>query len=284
MAAQGGTMESSFANDNIRAERERMNELIRGKMLAELPAANGRLSDRGIDPRPIIGTDYEGNQMSVAQFYLLLRAYSVTEKAGQDPTYKAARIAIASDLAPRARDAAFVALNQQSAEEAGHGDKVFGAAYYEMGGIAPALLAEDQLNSGGDFLEPVADPAMNTQKVLDMMAVLGGVETLALERAFPLVLDACARWTHPLAAQLIDQVNHSVKPEEARHVLTWRYLFHHGVVPRGEDAIERYFMLTNWGRDRFLAPRMERREFDRHMKAACPTTEKLIGRPLPVSI
>src|SRR5271169_2949219 len=251
MAAQGGTMESSFANDNIRAERERMNGLIREKMLAELPAASGRLSDRGIDPRP---------------------------------TYRAARIAIASGLAPRARDAAFVALNQQSAEEAGHGDKVFGAAYYEMGGIAPALLAEDQLNSGGDFLEPVADPSINTQKVLDIMAVLGGVETLALERAFPFVLDACARWSHPLAAQLIDQVNHNVKPEEARHVLTWRYLFHQGVVPRGEDAVERYFMLTNWGRDRFLAPRMERREFDRHMKAACPTTERLIGRPLPVSI
>jgi hypothetical protein len=253
-------------------------------MLAELPAASGRLSDRGIDPRPIIGKDYEGNEMSVAQFYLLLRAYSVTEKAGQDPTYKAARVAIASDLTPRARDAAFVALNQQSAEEAGHGDKVFGAAYYEMGGTAPALLAEDQLNSGGDFLEPVADPSINTQKVLDMMAVLGGVETLALERAFPLVLDACARWSHPLAAQLIDQVNHNVKPEEARHVLTWRYLFHQGVAPRGEAAIERYFMLTNWGRDRFLAPRMERQEFERHMRASCPTVEQLIGRPLPVSI
>ncbi len=222
--------------------------------------------------------------MSVAQFYLMLRAYSVTEKAGQDPTYKAARVAIASDLPPRARDAAFVALNQQSAEEAGHGDKVFGAAYYEMGGVAPALLDEDQLNNGGDFLQPVADPAINTQKVLDMMAVLGGVETLALERAFPLVLDACARWSHPLSGQLIDQVNHNVKPEEARHVLTWRYLFHQGVVPRGEDAIERYFMLTNWGRDRFLAPRMERTEFERHMKASCPTTEQLIGRPLPVSI
>ncbi len=158
MAVQSGTMESSFANDNIRAERERMNELIRQKMLAELPAASARLADRGIDPRPIIGTDYEGKSMSVAQFYLMLRAYSVTEKAGQDPTYKAARVAIASDLAPRARDAAFVALNQQSAEEAGHGDKVFGAAYYEMGGVAPALLAEDQLNNGGAFLEPVDDP------------------------------------------------------------------------------------------------------------------------------
>jgi len=284
MAEQSNTMESSFTNDNIRAERERMNELIRNKMLAALPAASARLSDRGIDPRPIIGKDYEGNEMSVAQFYLLLRAYSVTEKAGQDPTYKAARVAIASDLSPRARDAAFVALNQQSAEEAGHGDKVFGAAYYEMGGIAAVPLAEEQLNNGGDFLEPVADPAINTQKVLDMMAVLGGVETLALERAFPLVLDACARWSHPLAAQLIDQVNHNVKPEEARHVLTWRYLFHQGVAPRGEGAIERYFMLTNWGRDRFLAPRMERQEFDRHMRASCPTTEQLIGRPLPVSI
>ncbi|MGB8682249.1 MAG: hypothetical protein WCD12_05145 [Candidatus Binatus sp.] len=284
MAEQSGSMESSFANDNIRAERERLNDLIRQMMLAELPTASARLVDRGIDPRPIIGTDYEGNAMSVAQFYLLLRAYSVTEKAGQDPTYKGARVAIASDLSPRVRDAAFVALNQQSAEEAGHGDKVFGAAYYEMGGVAPTPLPEEQLNNGGDFLEPVSDPAINTQKVLDMMAILGGVETLALERAFPLVLDACSRWNHPLASQLVDQVNRNVKPEEARHVLTWRYLFHQGVAPRGEDAIERYFMLTNWGRDRFLAPRMERREFERHMKASCPTTEQLIGRPLPVSI
>ncbi|MGC1400201.1 hypothetical protein, partial [Candidatus Binatus sp.] len=253
-------------------------------MLAALPDASARLTDRGIDPRPIVTTDYDGNAISVAQFYMMLRAYSVTEKAGQDPTYKAARVAIASDLPPRARDAAFVALNQQSAEEAGHGDKVFGAAYYEMGGVAPTPLPEEQLNNGGDFLEPVSDPAINTQKVLDMMAILGGVETLALERAFPLVLDACSRWNHPLASQLVDQVNRNVKPEEARHVLTWRYLFHQGVAPRGEDAIERYFMLTNWGRDRFLAPRMERREFERHMKASCPTTEQLIGRPLPVSI
>jgi hypothetical protein len=284
MAEQDRSLQSSFANDNIRAERERMNEIIRQKMLAELPIASARLSDRGIDPKPTIATDYEGNPMSVAQFYLMLRAYSVTEKAGQDPTYKAARVAIRSDLPSITRDAAFVALNQQSAEEAGHGDKIFGAAFYEMGGVAPATLPEDQLNQGGDFLEPVDDASVNTQKVLDMMAVLGGVETLALERAFPLVLDACANWKHPLAAQLIEQVNHQVKPEEARHVLTWRYLFHQGVVPRGEGAIERYFMLTNWGRDRFLAPRMERKEFERHMKASCPTPEQLIGRPLPVSV
>ena len=87
------------------------------------------------------------------------------------------------------------------------------------------------------------------------MAVLGGVETLALEQAFPMVLNACAKWKHPLAEQLTEQVDRTVKPEEARHVLTWRYLFHKGVAPQGEAAIQRYFMLTNWERDRFLARR-----------------------------
>ena len=50
MAEQSGTMGSSFANDNIRAERERMNKIFRQKMLAELPAAFARRGDRGIDP------------------------------------------------------------------------------------------------------------------------------------------------------------------------------------------------------------------------------------------
>lgn len=280
MAAQPG----NFNPETIRAERERQNQLMLERMRAEYPAACARISDRGIDPNPLIATDYAGNPMTVGAFYMMLRGYSVTEKAGQTPTYRAARCVIHSDLAPEVRDAMFVALNQQSAEEAGHGDKIFGAAYYEMGGIAPELMPEDQLQDAGNFLDPTDDKATNSQKVMDVMAVLGGVETLALERAFPLVLNACAKWEHPLAHQLIEQVNHDVKPEEARHVLTWRYLFHKGVAPRGEGAIQRYFMLTNWGRDRFLAPRMEWNEFQRHMRASCPSAEQLIGRPLPVSI
>jgi hypothetical protein len=280
MAAQTG----NFNPETIRAERERQNQLMLERMRAEYPAACVRISDRGIDPNPLIATDYNGNPMTVGAFYMMLRGYSVTEKAGQTPTYRAARCVIHSDLAPEVRDAMFVALNQQSAEEAGHGDKIFGAAYYEMGGIAPELMPEDQLQDAGNFLDPTDDKAMNSQKVMDVMAVLGGVETLALERAFPLVLNACTKWEHPLAHQLIDQVNHEVKPEEARHVLTWRYLFHNGVAPRGEGAIQRYYMLTNWGRDRFLAPRMEWNEFQRHMRASCPTAEQLIGRPLSVSI
>jgi hypothetical protein len=280
MAAQPG----NFNPDNIRAERERQNQLLQDRMRAEYPTACARLVDRGIDPNPVLGTDYAGNSMTVAGFYMMLRGYSVTEKAGQAPTYRAARCAIESDLAPRVRDAMFVALNQQSAEEAGHGDKVFAAAYYELGGTAPEVLAEDQLQDSGAFLDPVADKALNTQKVIDVMAVLGGVETLALEQAFPLVLNACAKWDHPLADQLTEQVNRTVKPEEARHVLTWRYLFHMGAEPRGEAAIQRYYALTNWGRDRFLAPRMEWSEFQRHMKASCPTVDQLIGRAMTVSI
>ena len=284
MADRDTAAQSVFDPAAIRAERERQNQLLLEKMRAQLPGARARLSERGIDPDPLVATDYEGKPMTVADFYMMLRGYAVTEKAGQDPTYRAARCAIRSELAPEVRDAAFVALNQQSAEEAGHGDKIFGAAYYEMGGIAAEPVAEDGFQQGANFLDPTDDPAANTQKVLDIMAVLGGVETLALERAFPLVLRACAQWRHPLAAQLAEQVNKIVKPEEARHVLTWRYLFHKGVVPRGEAAIERYYMLTNWGRDRFLAPRMERGEFERHMRASCPSVEQLIGRPMPVSI
>jgi len=280
MAAQP----SNFNPDTIRAERERLNQLLLERMRAEYPAACARLSDRGVDPTPVITNDYAGNQMTVGGFYMMLRGYAVTEKAGQAPTYRAARCAIQSDLEGPVRDAMFVALNQQSAEEAGHGDKIFAAAYYELGGTAPEVLPEDQLQDAGSLLDPIEDKAANTQKVVDVMAILGGVETLALEQAFPLVLDACAKWKHPLAEQLTEQVNRTVKPEEARHVLTWRYLFHKGVAPRGEAAIQRYFMLTNWGRDRFLAPRMEWSEFQRHMHANCPTVEQLIGRPVPVSI
>src|ERR1700736_3320075 len=236
MAAQP----SNFNPDTIRAERERQNNLLLERMRAEYPAACARLSDRGVDPTPVIANDYAGNPMSVGGFYMMLRGYAVTEKAGQAPTYRAARCAIQSDLEPQVRDAMFVALNQQSAEEAGHGDKIFAAAYYELGGTAPETLPEDALQDAGNFLDPVDDKALNTQKVLDVMAVLGGVETLALEQAFPLVLDACAKWKHPLAGQLTEQVNRNVKPEEARHVLTWRYLFQKSVAPKGEAAVQRY--------------------------------------------
>src|SRR5437016_1797396 len=148
MADGTNTFQNSFTTDNIRAERERQNQILMEKMAAEMPAARGRLSDRGIDPNPVVATDYQGRPMTVAGFYMMLRGSSVTEKAGQDPTYRAARLAIKSDLPGEVRDAAFIALNQQSAEEASHGDKVFGAAYYTMGGLAPATVPEDMLDQG----------------------------------------------------------------------------------------------------------------------------------------
>jgi hypothetical protein len=42
--------------------------------------------------------------------------------------------------------------------------------------------------------------------------------------------------------------------------------------------------MTNLGRAFFMAPALERSQFDRHMKASCPTVEQLLGRPMPVSI
>src|SRR5487761_1826043 len=276
--------QSGFDGSNFRAMGKVRMERIRERIAAEQAVARERLSDRGIDPAPVIGMDFDGNPMTVAGFYAQLRTISVTEKSGQDPTFKMARLALASDLPARARDAAFVALNQQSAEEASHGDKIFGAVFFALGGIAPAPIPGEQNQQPPNYLLPTDDSSSDTQTLLDMMAVLGGVETLALENSFPAVLEACARWKHPLAEQLIDQVNHQVKPEEARHVLTWRYLFHTGALPKGEAAVERYFAMTNLGRDFFMAPTMERHQFDRHMKASCPSVEQLLGRPLPVSI
>src|SRR5947209_8046228 len=92
------TLQDSFRTENIRAARERQNQLLMEKMAAEMPAARGRLTDRGIDPNPVVATDYQGRPMTVAGFYMMLRGYSVTEKAGQDPTYRAARLALKSDL------------------------------------------------------------------------------------------------------------------------------------------------------------------------------------------
>jgi len=97
------------------------------------------------------------------------------------------------------------------------------------------------------------------------------------------VLDVCQRWRHPLAHELSRMVTDNVRPEESRHVLAWRYLFREVVAQRGDEAIERYYTMTNWGRDRFLAERMSREEFDRHMQASTPTAEQLLGRPMPLS-
>lgn len=269
---------------NIRAAREAADKRIRARLAVEYPAVCERLSDRGLDPQPLIGTAFDGSPLTVAAFYMLLRGFAVTEKAGYDPTYKAARLALETPLPTRVRETMFAALNQQSSEEAAHGDKVFGAVYFALGGVPAAIDPDDGLQDGSQFLSPTDDAELNLRTLLDFEALLGGVETLALTQAFPFVLDVCARWQHPIARALSRMVTENVRPEESRHVLAWRYLFREVVAPRGDEAIERYYTMTNWGRDRFLAERMPRDEFNRHMQATTPTVEQLLGRPMPLSM
>src|SRR5262245_61541475 len=102
-----------------------------------LATARGRLADRGIDPERVIGQGPDGGPISVAGSYGILSTAGATEKAGQSPTYALARLALRSDLPSEIAETLFLAYNQQSAEEAGHGDKVFGNAFFAMGGVAP---------------------------------------------------------------------------------------------------------------------------------------------------
>ncbi len=254
--------------------------LARAQRDTELAAA--RLGDRGIDPTPIIGTDAFGKDVSVASFHVILRRIAVTEKAGQAPTFAGSRLVLQTDLDRRHQDLLFSALNQQSAEEAVHGDKVFGAAYYEMGGAA-AQPYDDEGFGAGSAAIPSESRSENTSRLCDMMAVLGGVETLAMQNAFPFVVECATRWGHAVGQRLAAGIRDVVRPEEARHILTWRYVFREVAAPRGPEAVNRYFNLTNLGRDLFVADRMTRTEFDRLMSAPTPTSEQLLGRPVPAS-
>src|SRR5262245_20086985 len=102
-----------------------------------LAKARARLGERGIDPERTLGENPLGQDVDVTWLYATLGRVAVGEKAGQGPTYATARLAVQAGLPSEVADTLFLAYNQQSAEEAGHGDKVFGNAYYAMGGVAP---------------------------------------------------------------------------------------------------------------------------------------------------
>ncbi len=267
---------------DVRAMAEAAMPARTARVKRDRETARGRLEDRGIDPNPVIGTDAWGEPLTVAGFYVVLRRIAVTEKAGQDPTYDGSRLVLETNLPQRVKDTMFVALNQQSAEEAVHGDKVFGAAYFEMGGAAPTPYDDEGFGSG--LNKPGPDKAANGDRLCDMMAAIGGIETLAMRNAFPFVLECCEKWNHPIGNALARQIQETVRPEESRHILSWRYVFREVVAERGQAAIDRYFQLSNLGRDLFVADRMPRTEFDRMMSGSTPSAEHLLGRPMPTSV
>jgi hypothetical protein len=243
-----------------------------------LATARGRLADRGLDPDRVIGRGNEGNPISVAGFYGILGIVGATEKAGQSPTYALARLALCSELPSEIAETLFLAYNQQSAEEAGHGDKVFGNAYFAMGGVAPDTSRSVVGQGVPSFLLPSEDPKDNQRRLGRIAGVLGGIETGALHRVFPLVVGLCERWDHPIGHDLRRQIQETVRPEEARHVLIWRYVFHTLFAPAGEEAVTVYYDATNGGRQRLGMPPLPREEIARMLGSSAPTPRQLLGK------
>jgi hypothetical protein len=244
-----------------------------------LNEARGRLIDRGIDPDQVLGQGELGGEITTAGFYVLLGAVAATEKAGQSPTYAASRLALEAGLPSEVRDTLFLAYNQQSAEEAGHGDKVFGNAYYAMGGAAPSgLQSVVGQTDAGSFLKPDADAKQNKRRLGGFAAVLGGIETVALHRAFPNIVAMCERWNHPIGRDLLAQIRDVVRPEESRHVLIWRYVFHQLIAPKGAAVIDGFMQATNAGRRQLGAEEFDRDTFLRLMGTSSPTPRQLLGK------
>lgn len=249
-----------------------------------LAQSSGRLADRGIDPAQKLGKSDFGEDVSVLGLYIILGATAATEKAGQGPTHAAARLALHSDLPSEIADTLFLAYNQQSAEEAGHGDKVFGNAYFAMGGVAPSAMLSVVGNAGasGDgsagFLGPSDDPKQNKKRLGAFAGVLGGIETVALQRAFPNLVTLCERWNHPIAHDLLAQIRDVVRPEESRHVLLFRYVFHQLITSKGDAVIEMFRSATNTGRTQLGADALDGEAFARLVGTSAPTPRQLLGK------
>jgi hypothetical protein len=244
----------------------------------ETETLRGRLIDRGLDPDVVIGSGAVNEPATVVDLYVALEAVAATEKSGQDPTYAMARLALEAGLPSDVADTLFLAYNQQSAEEAGHGDKIFAGAFFAMGGVAPDPRASAVAAGPSEFLEPSADRKANKKALGSIAGALGGIEMVALSEVFPSLLSVCQRWEHPIGRDLISQIEETVRPEESRHVLTWRYVFHTLIAPKGPAVIEAYFGATNSGRIHLGSTPLDRAALTRMAGESVPTFRQLLGR------
>jgi hypothetical protein len=240
----------------------------------------GRLSDRGLDPDHLIESTQANGPIDLLAFYELLGTMAASEKAGQSPTYSLARLALRSGLPSEIADTLFLAYNQQSAEEAGHGDKVFGNAYFAMGGVPPGGENSVFGDGGGvaSGLEPGADAQENERLLRTTAGTIGGIETAALQGLFPFIAALCEHWDHPIGRDLARQIRDVVRPEESRHVLIWRYVFHQLTAPKGHALVAEYMQATNAGRTQLASPKFNREAFERMVGTGAPTARQLLGK------
>jgi len=248
--------------------------------MSEIAQARGRLSDRGIDPDLVLGPGELGQAVDVGELYLTLGAVAASEKAGQSPTYAAARLALHAGLPNEIADTLFLAYNQQSAEEAGHGDKVFGNAFFALGGTPPhaELSVVGNPADAASLLAVSDDPKDNKKRLGSFAAIVGGLETVALQRAFPALVNLCERWDHPVARDLLQQMRDIVRPEESRHVLLFRYVFHQLIASKGERVVTSFREVFNGGRTQLGAAALDAAEFERLVGGSSPTPRQLLGK------
>lgn len=237
----------------------------------------GRLADRGLDAERVLRTD-GSRPFRIGDLYAMLSMVAATEKAGQSPTHALARLALHSGLPSEVADSLFLAYNQQSAEEAGHGDKVFGAAYFAMGGMPPDPRDSAVGSGPSEYLRPGEDPKANKKVLGTVAASLGGIEVGALSEIFPTLLGVCERWDHPIARDLGRQITEIVRPEESRHVLIWRYVFHTMIASKGAAVVDAFLQATNAGRAQLGFAWLDRESFKRMLGTQAPTLRQLLGK------
>jgi hypothetical protein len=83
---------------------------------------------------------------------------------------------------------------------------------------------------------------------------------------------------HPIARDLAKQIRDVVRPEESRHVLIWRYVFHQLAAPKGPSCFPEYMQATNAGRRQLAVPAFDRESLERMLGTGAPTPRQLLGK------
>lgn len=236
------------------------------------------LAARGFDPDLVIPGGEHGAAMTLLDLYRRLRQQTIFEAACRLPSEAVARLVLLCDLPPDLREACYLGFLQKSNEETKHAESVFGAVYLRLGGRPAKAVPEDCIDDvSGGLLVAAEDPAENTRRFLDRSAIVAGTESASLFDGLPIWSARAKSWDDPLGRWLHARIETVVRPEEARHVLLTRMIFHRAVRPLGADAVARFVRHARFGVARTTRREFDEAEFMRAMGAAIPSFEDALG-------